>query len=278
MKVPFSNNKKRILNWRQIIPSAITIMAMLVAFISILITFQGMQGRHDLFRTSALLIMLAMILDGLDGNVARWLKGYSEFGSELDTYVDMTAFGIAPAVLIFAVTMKEDIDPIWRAILPSAVALSGMVRLARFKAKDPFRGQAGYVGLPITANAAWVSLFVFISQTPSQTPPTDRFSLREGWFATVFLCGVTMFIVLQITNFRYPKPTKKLSLFTLCVALVLLLILSGFLKLKTLGLIVSLTMIVLGLGYVIFGPLFVKSVSVRKSRREAMINEQNSKN
>ena len=271
MKIPFSRKEKRTLNWRQIIPSAVTIMAMLVAFISILVTFQGMQGRHDLFRTSALLIMLAMILDGLDGNLARWLNGHSEFGSELDTYVDMTAFGIAPAILIFAVTLKEDMNPIWRAILPSAVALSGMVRLARFKAKDLFRGQSGYSGLPITANAAWVSLFVYISQTP----PTDRFSLREGWFATIFLFGITMFIVLQVTNLRYPKPTKKLSLFTPCVVLVLLLILSCFLKLKLLGLIVSLAMITLGLGYVIFGPLFVKKVTARKSRKDIVINEQN---
>ena len=59
--------------------------------------------------------------------------------------------GIAPAILIFAVVLQAE-DPILRVLLPSAVAVSGMVRLARFKAKDPLRGQAGYAGLPITAD------------------------------------------------------------------------------------------------------------------------------
>ena len=70
---------------------------MLAGFLSILVTFEGMHmARPDLYSSAAQLIMLAMILDGLDGNVARMLKGESDFGAELDTYVDMTAFGIAP--------------------------------------------------------------------------------------------------------------------------------------------------------------------------------------
>ena len=249
------------MKWRQIIPTMITLAAMLAGFLSILVTFDGMRTERPdpYYRWAAQLIMLAMILDGLDGNLARLLKGSSDFGSELDTYVDMTAFGIAPAILIFAVALQT--TSVWRVLLPSAVALSGVVRLARFKVKDPMRGQAGYAGLPITANAAWVALFVFISQSP----PRDRFSLSHGAVATLFLVGILVFIVLQVTNLRYPKPTKKAILFVPCVILVALLL---CLRLH-LAVRVAVIMIVLGLGYIVTGPFFVKGVPAHRAHEES---------
>jgi len=249
-----------VINWRQAIPTLVTLAAMLSGFLSILVTFEGMRTGHpELFIKSSQLIMLAMILDGIDGNVARWLKGQSDFGAELDTYVDLTAFGIAPAILIFAVTLQSK-DPIWRVILPSAVALSGVVRLARFKVKDPLRGQGGYAGLPITANAAWVALFVFVSLTP----PRDAFSLSQGPVASLFLAGILLFTVLQVTNLHYPKPTKKAALFIPCVILVILL----WILRQNQAVRVAVAMIVLGIGYVALGPLFVKGYKAHMARRE----------
>jgi len=249
-----------IFNWRQLIPSSITLAAMLSGFLSILVTFEGMQsGRPELYRVAAQLIMLAMILDGFDGNLARVLRGQSEFGAELDTYVDLTAFGIAPAILIFAVTLQST-DTVVRVLLPSAVALSGVVRLARFKVRDPLRGQGGYAGLPITANAGWVSMFVFISQTP----PRDQFSLNQGWVAVLFLVGTAVFIILQVTNLRYPKPTKKAALFLPCVVLVGMLFLPG----ERMSVRVAVILLTLGVVYIGIGPLFVKGVEAHKARKE----------
>lgn len=249
------------MKWRQAVPTSVTIVAMLSGFLSILVTMEGMRTGepYPYYRWAAQLIMLAMILDGIDGNVARALRGQSEFGGELDTYVDMTAFGIAPAILIFAVTLKG--SPLWRIVLPSAVALSGVVRLARFKVKDPLRGQGGYAGLPITGNAGWVALFVFISQTP----PLERFSLNEGWVATLFLLGIVTFIILQVSNLRYPKPTKKAGLFIPCIILVGLL----FVPMQKFSVRVAVVILMLGLAYCVCGPLFVKGVAVHKARREA---------
>jgi len=252
-------------NWRQVVPTLITLAAMLSGFLSILITFEGMRTEHtELYRFAAKLIMLAMILDGIDGNLARFLKGQSEFGAELDTYVDMTAFGIAPAILIFAVTLQSK-ETIWRILLPSAVALSGVVRLARFKIKDPLRGQAGYAGLPITANAGWISMFVFISQTP----PRDQFSLNQGWVAILFLTGIAIFIILQVTNLRYPKPTKKMVLFIPCVILVGML----FVPFEQWSVRAAVVMLVLGVIYILVGPLFVKGIEVHKARKERRAGE-----
>ncbi|MBN2302253.1 MAG: CDP-alcohol phosphatidyltransferase family protein [Lentisphaerae bacterium] len=262
------------MKWRQILPTTVTLMAMLAGFLSILVTVEGIRNfgaeAGRLYRWAALLIMLAMILDGIDGNLARWIKGSSEFGAELDTYVDMTAFGISPAILIFAVTLQS--EPLWRVALPSAVAISGVVRLARFKVKDPLRGQGGYAGLPITVNAAWVALFVFICQTP----PLNRFSLNEGKVAGLFLAGIFVFIILQVTSLRYPKPTKKAALFIPCVILVALLLVLTLVRAYDKASRVAVIMLALGMIYVVIGPMFVKSVAIHKARKAARtrLNEE----
>lgn len=240
-------------------------MAMLAGFFSLLLTAEGIHVDNPalFFGWSAKMIMLSMILDGLDGNLARWLKGSSDFGAELDTYVDLTAFGIAPALLVFAVTLQSK-DPMWRVLLPSCVALSGVVRLARFKIKDPLRGQGGYGGLPITANAGWVAMFVYLSYAVKD----KAFSLDQGPVAVLFLSGIFIFIVLQLTNIRYPKPTKKVALFIPCVMLVALL----FWPDRSIRVIGSVAMLVCGVGYIFIGPLFVKGVAVHRARKEARLN------
>lgn len=259
--------EKSFLNWRQLVPTMFTLGAMLCALLSILFVVQGFHGESSAacYRWAAKLIMLAMILDGLDGNVARWLRGTSEFGAELDTYVDLTAFGIAPAILIFAVTMETS-NTLLRVLLPSAVVLSGVVRMARFKVSDPLRGQGGYAGLPITANAGWVSVLVYISLVPpSNEVAADMFSLQSGWFATLFLVGVLVFIILQVSNVRFPKPTKKTALFVPCVVLVAL-----FVALQNrFAVYVAVMMLILGLLYVVLGPMFVKRAEIRKSRNDS---------
>jgi len=263
---------RHFLNWRQIIPTLVTLCAMLAGFLSIVSVVSGFHSGSQMeimemnrhYLNAARLIMLAMILDGIDGNLARWLKGTSEFGSELDTYVDMTAFGIAPAILVFAVTLRPEMPALIRLLLPSAVALSGVVRLARFKVADPLRGQGGYGGLPITANAGWVALFVFISQVPPKGVwREDMFSLQQGWFATVFLVGILIFISLQVSNVRYPKPTKKAVIFIPCVILVFLFVLLP----KHLSLWVAVTMLLLGLAYAVFGPMYVKGAQLHQAHQ-----------
>ena len=118
-----------------------------------------------------------------------------------------------------------------------------------------------HTGLPITVNAAWVATFVFISETP----PRDRFSLKQGGVAALFLFGIAVFILLQVTNLRYPKPTKRVSLFALCVVLVLLFLWPNtYLAVRSAAI-----MILLGVAYIVFGPLFVKGVEVHKARKEA---------
>lgn len=241
---------------RQAIPTVFTLAAMLCGFFSILLSLEGEE--HYIF--AAQLIMLAMILDGLDGALARKLKASSEFGAELDTYVDMTAFGLAPAVLIYKISLQSYL--LWRILMTSLVVLSGVIRLSRFKVKDPARGQAGYQGLPITASAGWVAIFVFLTQN---NVFNRNFSLNDGPVAAIFLMGVAAMITLQVSNVRYPKPTKKMFIFVPCMLLVLLL----FMNRMRVDILAAVIILALGVCYVIFGPMFVKILEKNSINRAA---------
>ncbi len=232
------------MTWRQIIPNLVTLVAVLCGFFSIILSLEG-DGHYLM---AAQFIMLAMLLDGLDGNLARMLKGSSDFGAELDTYVDMMAFGLAPAVLIYKVSLQNYVA--LRALMTALVVLSGVIRLARFKVIDPARGQMGYCGLPITACAGWVAIFVFLGERRFLG---DLFSLNQGPVAVVFLLGVLIMITLQVSNIRYPKPTKFAAIFAACILLVALL----FLPKANMDVFAALTILALGVIYLIFGPVFV---------------------
>ncbi len=203
-------HKLRILaNWRRIVPTMVTLSALFFGFASILSTIEAMRlGAPALLARSAQYIMLALILDGLDGNVARWLKGTTEFGAELDTFVDFLAFGVAPAALLYVMLIHGP-SPFWRTILPAAIVFSGALRLSRFRLKDPLRGQGGFIGLPITVNSSWIALAAFAAQIMYP----EGHILVTGPVSIVFQFLILVMISLQLSNLRYPKPSNKVRFF-----------------------------------------------------------------
>ncbi len=198
------------ITWRQVVPTLFTVAALLAGFYSLLLSGQGE------FLLAAQMIMLSMLLDGFDGNVARLIKGTTKFGAELDTYVDMTSFGLAPAMLAYEAVLKE--FGFLGFLLAGAIVLSGVMRLSRFRIKDPFRGQRGFQGLPITVNACWLSMFIFVAE--SGLFNTERYVLHRGPMASVVWTCTLLFLILQVSNIRYPKPTKALIGFIPCILFV----------------------------------------------------------
>lgn len=186
------------MNPRQIIPFCLTVAALLAGFFGIILSAAGEYVQ------AAQLIMVSMILDGVDGVAARWLKGTSTFGAELDTFVDYSSFGIAPAVLAYQAVLKE--FGTWGLVMAGAIVLSGALRLARFRVIDPHRGQKGYVGLPITVNGGWVTLFVFATQVGAVNG--EWFTLSRGPLATFVWATAMVFTLLQVSHVHYHKPTK----------------------------------------------------------------------
>jgi CDP-diacylglycerol--serine O-phosphatidyltransferase len=200
---------------RAILPVMLTLAAMVAGFYSILLSAE------EKFVLAAQMIILSMILDGLDGALARLIKGTSSFGAELDTFVDMTSFGLAPALLAYHACWHKMGG--WGLVLAFGMVLSGATRLSRFRIIDPFRGQQGFLGLPITCAGGFVTCIIFVSQSGAlQAWGWDKwFSLESGPLAWGIWIAATLMLLLQVSHIRYTKASKHPVVFLAGIALVI---------------------------------------------------------
>jgi len=166
----------------------ITVGAILAGYLSILEAF------HGNFTSSAVLVLMACVLDMLDGRIARAMKITSEFGIEFDSLADMVNFGLAPSLLFYLIYFREwGILGMILSFLP--VCCAG-IRLARFNcAADPDIPTTYYIGLPTTVAAAVMAGFtLFISSLPAAT------------YASEAAAGLTIFVaLLMVSNVQYEK-------------------------------------------------------------------------
>ena len=200
---------------RKFIPCACTFLALCAGVGSILAAGQGS------YLLSAQLILVSLILDGLDGTLARLLRGQTVFGAELDTFVDITSFGIAPAVLLYFYPGGLQTVPALGLALAFLYVMSGAARLSRFRAVDPYRGQRGFLGLPITTAAGFLASYLIALESP-WAARVPLLSLREGPVAAGFWVATLLMLVLQVSRIRYSKPTKNpkvLIPFMVCVVM-----------------------------------------------------------
>ncbi|MDA0225906.1 MAG: phosphatidylcholine/phosphatidylserine synthase, partial [Proteobacteria bacterium] len=104
---------------------------------------QAMNGR---FEEAAIAIYIAMVLDGLDGRIARWTHTQSEFGAEYDSLADMVAFGAAPALVVYEWAMKDMGKLGWIAAFVYCAGTA--LRLARFNTNIEVVDKRYFQGLP----------------------------------------------------------------------------------------------------------------------------------
>jgi len=200
------------------LPTLFTAGNIFLGYLSILRSFQGSllvasnpaAAALD-FETAAKCIGAGMLLDGLDGRIARMTNTTSDFGRELDSLADIISFGIAPALLAYAwgvhfvdVSVGPSIvDQLHRAgtFVVFLFLVCGAARLARFNIqknpipKNPGRPDRKYfVGLPIPAAAAAVASVVFFFDSV----PITTWQLSVVWIATMGLLGFLM-----ISTWRY---------------------------------------------------------------------------
>ncbi len=146
-----------------IIPTLFTVGNMLAGFTSILFSLNGR------IETAAWLILLAGVLDGLDGRVARLAKVTSEFGKEYDSLADVVSFGVAPAVLVYQWGLWGMGRWGWMAGFLFLVA--GSVRLARFNVKSALEDSSRFTGLPIPGGAGALTMMVLVAPEPVVNRP-----------------------------------------------------------------------------------------------------------
>ena len=200
------------------LPTLFTAGNLFLGFLAILKAYEGAMyaaagnpGFNLHFQSAAIMIGVAVFLDGLDGRIARMTNTVSDFGREMDSLADVITFGIAPGVLAFAWGIQfvdGEIGVMGREHIRRAgyfatffYALCGAARLARFNVqtnpvpKNPGRADRKYfVGLPIPAAAAMVAAVVFAAGSE----PVFWWPYAVTWIVLLF--GLAL---LMISTWRY---------------------------------------------------------------------------
>lgn len=193
-----------------ILPSIFTVGNIFFGYFAIVST---MRGEYD---HAAMAIGIAMVLDMLDGRIARLTNTATDFGLQLDSLADVVSFGIAPAILALVwglSTLSHGLG--W--IASFAFAICGAMRLARFNL------QAGrfkyFVGLPIPAAGGVIAAIVHFFVEPLRTPVPAILMM-----AVVFLLAFLMVSTFRYSSLKYLTLGKKSHLTILLLALMVALI------------------------------------------------------
>jgi CDP-diacylglycerol---serine O-phosphatidyltransferase len=149
----------RLIPFRMLLPNLITLLALCAGLSAIRLAFE------DKLEWAVAAIVFAAMLDGIDGRVARMLKGTSRFGAELDSLADFVNFGVAPALMLYFWSLHEIGHAGWIAAL--VFAISTGLRLARFNVmvddpNKPVWAGLFFVGMPAPAGAITVLLPIYV--------------------------------------------------------------------------------------------------------------------
>ncbi|MDP2879607.1 MAG: CDP-diacylglycerol--serine O-phosphatidyltransferase [Sulfuricella sp.] len=187
-----SDNHKPLLDGRlrrrgiYLLPNMFTTAALFAGFYAIV---QAMNGN---FEQSAVAIFIAMVMDGLDGRVARLTHTESAFGAEYDSLSDMVSFGVAPALIVYVWALKDMGKLGWIAAF--VYCAGAALRLARFNTQHEVADKGFFQGLPSPAAAALLAGLVWVMNENHIRGTDIRWLV---WGVTLF-AGLTM-----VSNLRY---------------------------------------------------------------------------
>jgi CDP-diacylglycerol--serine O-phosphatidyltransferase len=184
---PFS--RERLSRGLFVLPTLFTVGNLFCGYLSVWNSISGT------FERAALLIIIAAVLDGLDGRIARLTNSASEFGEEYDSLADLVSFGVAPAILAYSWGLA-DFDRLgWTASFLFVVC--GSMRLARFNIMTKVVDKKYFIGLPIPAAAGTVATLVLA------TP--ERLQSRvwmTGLLVLTFLLSYLMISTIRYRSFK----------------------------------------------------------------------------
>lgn len=201
---------RRTLPLLNLLPNLVTLLGLCAGLTSIR---YALDERYEI---AAALILLAAVLDGMDGLIARKLNAASHFGAELDSLSDFVCFGVAPGVFVFHFALQDVAGAGWLLVL--VYILCACLRLARFNVNrdaPPPPGRAHFVGVPAPAGALLALLPVFLTLSgvwDARALPT---------LVALYLAGVGMLMISRLPTIS-PKglrvPRNRAVLLLLGVA------------------------------------------------------------
>lgn len=171
------------------LPNLFTTAALFAGFYAIV---QAMNGR---FEHAAVAIFIAMVMDGIDGRVARMTRTQSEFGAEYDSLSDMVSFGVAPALVLYVWALKPMGKLGWIAAF--IYCAGAALRLARFNTKLDSSDKRWFEGLPSPAAAALLAGLVWVNFNNN----VSGHDILWGWLPISWVaCAFTVFAGLSMVS------------------------------------------------------------------------------
>ena len=200
---------------RAVAPNAITALALCSGLTGIRFAIDGS------FERAVTMVLIAGVLDGLDGRIARALRGESRFGAELDSLADAISFGVAPALILYLWTLAALPRFGWIAALMLAVFCA--LRLARFNARidadeQPHKSAGFLTGVPAPAGAGLALLPMFLWFW------TDEPLLRLPWAVGMWTAAIAVLMISSLATFSWAslKLRRNIRFEALAVAVVLM--------------------------------------------------------
>jgi CDP-diacylglycerol---serine O-phosphatidyltransferase len=204
---------------RMLVPNFITLLAICAGLTAIRLST---EGRMELAVGA---IVFAAVLDGLDGRVARMIKGQSKFGAELDSLADFVNFGVAPGLILYFWQLHDLHNGGWIAAM--VFAISGGLRLARFNATmdDPNKPAFAanyFTGVPAPLGAITVLLPIYLAFVGVPRPPAVLTALFTLLIAFLMVSRLPVFSG-KTVRMRVP-PEMVLAVFVSVIFFIALLI------------------------------------------------------
>jgi CDP-diacylglycerol--serine O-phosphatidyltransferase len=200
---------------RAVVPNAVTALALCSGLTAIRFAIGG------LWENAVYAILIAAILDGMDGRIARALKGQSRFGAELDSLSDVIAFGVAPALILYLWSLQYWPRFGWLFSLAYAVCMA--LRLARFNAlidsqEQPHKTAGFLTGVPAPAGAGLllVPIYVWLASGRTWGWLLD-FRLVAPWAALVAFLSISSLATFTWTSFRLRRNVRLEAIFVIAI-------------------------------------------------------------
>ncbi|MBI4972876.1 MAG: CDP-diacylglycerol--serine O-phosphatidyltransferase [Candidatus Omnitrophica bacterium] len=222
----------------------LTVLSLVCGFISIIFSLES----HFTFASWA--IILAVVFDGLDGQVARRNPIPSEFGKQLDSLVDAVSFGIAPAILGYVFVYRDFY--LWATLILFIYLVSSVMRLAKYNI-TPKEAMAKYFyGLPTTVSGGILVSFILIYRKKGLVA-------LPQYVPVIFILMVLALACLMLSRIRYlnldglKEVLGKNKIITVLL-LAVFLVVAAFLKK------VGVAVLLLFLIYLVFSPFFARKI------------------
>ncbi|MEE4199583.1 MAG: CDP-diacylglycerol--serine O-phosphatidyltransferase [Erythrobacter sp.] len=246
---------------RAMLPNAITAAALCSGLTGIRFAID------ENWRFAILAIVLAGILDGLDGRIARLLNAQSRFGAELDSLADSLSFGMAPAIILFLWVLQDFERFGWFAALAFAICCA--LRLARFNARidvtDQPHKSAGFltgVPAPVGAGLAFMPIYIWLE--------TGAELARDPLLNTLWVAAIAVLFISNMATFSWTaiRPQRDIRLWLIAfvaIAFAALLLEPWW------------TLTAISVGYLALMPLaLIRYGNVKRRRRERLAASKDS--